>query len=712
MLLRLLAFVACLVAALPCRAFQAPPAIVGEVYDGAPNDLCASANFVWLAEGRNVFQLDAVTGARMGTDASSPYPSTVQAIEFDLATSTRVVATKRSLHVHRPNQASLVWQPAANDPFPEFQDVKTWPGAQAAFAVAGRRIAVFSWASGSLVRVSQVETPIADVNLFRRLHVQSVDGKMMAYLIAALASPTLPRKSSMVIVDLDSTHGYAQPFFHTNDWRAFLAYNDDYASSRAVEAVPNLYGTNDVAFIADNTGELTILNVTNPSNPSLIGVLSPDMGCGATGAVYNLARDPTRNRLFVAGGNMLYTYQLPSLAPLGCAPIDFVDAGKRDMALVRKRNGTRILWTATPHAVDYVLNAIDVAAPQPTLLRQDWWIASCDGAVAVPEWDSIYLPTFGGLVRYDVSNETQPVPVHGSYRGAGGLTESIELVRPNPADPDHALLLTATGAGGVQVWPIARTQPDPGAPVLHRERPPSWTPGVPVYENDAEPYVRNGHAYALCDLSNLATHELALQAYDLATGACVHVVTNTSFLHPNTMDVCVAGDFALLACNGGVWSVRLDTLPSALVTASTKLVDLNGDGHGESVSGIATNASATVLFVATDSIAGVASYALDPATGAMTGPLSVLTGPQYPGCVGRIRFFNGTRRLYVPCRNARLLEVGASMPTALQLLSTWVGDGVDGELQDAHVYDFGQGPRVLAVKNTEGFAILDPDDGL
>ena len=103
---------------------------------------------------------------------------------------------------------------------------------------------------------------------------------------------------------------------------------------------------------------------------------------------------------------------------------------------------------------------------------------------------------------------------------------------------------------------------------------------------------------------------------------------------------------------------------------------------------------------------------LVPVTGGVTGPQCVLTGSQFPGCVGRIRYFNSTRRLYVPSRNARLLELGVAVPTALQLLSTWVGDGVDGELQDAHLYDFGHGPRVLAVKNTEGFAILDPDDGL
>lgn len=54
----------------------------------------------------------------------------------------------------------------------------------------------------------------------------------------------------------------------------------------------------------------------------------------------------------------------------------------------------------------------------------------------------------------------------------------------------------------------------------------------------------------------------------------------------------------------------------------------------------------------------------------------------------------------------------AGAPSSLQVLSIRREDGQESELQDAHVYDFGNGPRVLAVKNAEGFAVLDPEDGL
>lgn len=694
-------------------AFQVqPPAIVGELFHGAPNDVAASTNWVWLAEGRNVFLLDALTGARLGTDGFSPYASTVQALEVEHGSGHRIVAARRSLHVSTPSSWRMSWEPAPGEVFPDFEDVKTWPGTNAVFAVAGRRLAVFSFAGGALARLAQVECPIPDVNLFRRLHVREVDGRLLAFMVAALDSPALPRKNALVIADLDRANGFAQPVVYTNAWRPNVHYGDPFARTRAVEVFPNLFGTQDVAFVADDVGMLTQLDVSDPAHPVWMARIVPDSGCGSSGAVYNLARDPTRNKLLVAGANVLYTYQLPGLVPQGCAPVPFLDAGKRDMALVRKRNGTRLLWTATPHAVEWVLNAVDVATPQPTVAAQTWWIASSDGAVAVPEWDSVYLPTFGGMARCDVANEIAPQIVPGSYRPAGQLTEHVELLYPDPADPDRALLLTATGAGGVQAWPISRAQPDPGSPTLHRDRPASWAQTDLVYQNDVEPFRRAGRSFALCDLSNLSTQAIALQAYDVESGQSITALSSSSTIRPNSQDVCVAGSFAIVAARHGLLVFRIDTLPGGLSYVGEKVVELNGDGDPETCSSVAASASANVIYVATDTIAGFASYALDQQTGAITGPLSVLTGPQFTGCVGRIRYHAATRRVYVPSRHSRLVEVLVSTPVALQVLSTWDGSGSTGELQDAHIYDFGHGPRVLAVKNVEGFAILDPDDGL
>ena len=68
---------------------------------------------------------------------------------------------------------------------------------------------------------------------------------------------------------------------------------------------------------------------------------------------------------------------------------------------------------------------------------------------------------------------------------------------------------------------------------------------------------------------------------------------------------------------------------------------------------------------------------------------------------------------YVACGKAgQLTKLDITDPAELKLLSTWNNGGYFGEMQDCIVYDFGKGPRVLVVKNNEGFAIVDPDDGM
>lgn len=690
-----------------------PPAVTGAMYDGAQNDVCANSRRVYVAAGRNVAVLDAVTGERLGLDPYSPYAYAVQAIEYDGVTGTLLVATTRELSLTRHDGTHLVWQAPAGESFPTFQDIKVLPGAEKVVAVAGRRLAVFDTSGASIFRISDVLCPIADVGALRRVHVSDVDGDLRAFLVVGLVGSGPPRKTALVFADLDREHGYAAPHFEAADWRAHVAYNDDYAGARAVEVVADLYGEQDVAFVADNYGGLSVLDVSQPSQPVLLAHLDPTGSCGSSGGVYNLLAERARDRLHVAGGNRLYTLRLSDLAILGCCDVGFVDAGRRDMALVRRRNGARVLWTTTPHAVPWSLNGIDVTNDAPQVVRQRWWIASSDGAVAAPQWNSIYLPTFGGVVRYDVSHEWSLQPIESSYRPTGGpLTEHIEIAYPNPADTSHALLLTATGSGGVQVWPVSAAAPDPGAPQIFSARPPSWSALDGVYQNDVEPYARAGHTFALTDLANNTTGELALQAFDVATGAVRSVVLPAGTLFPNATDVAVAGPWALVAARGGLFSVRLDALPGPLQLGSARVIDLDLDGAGDNVAAIAATPSGNRVFLATDAPGRVASFTLDLATGALSAPISVLSGSEYPGCVGRMRFFAPTQRLYVASRSSTLVEVFVGADGSLQLLSRWRDDGAASDLQDAQIYDFGHGPRVLAVKNTEGFVLLNPVDGL
>lgn len=698
---------------LPCAAFQVqPPRIAGEIFDGAPSDICAGPNRVWVAQGRGVAVLDALTGTRLGDDGYSPYDSTVQAIEYDVATLTRALVTTRFLHVFVGSNTHLEWQPPPTEVFAGFQDVKLWTPGKLVIGIAGNQVHVFDYANGQLVRLSQTTCPISDVSVFRRVHVREVDGRLMAYFVAGLRSSTLPRPLSVVIADLDLAGGCAAPHFYTNDWRPHVHYGDPYAATRAVEVFPNLVGTQDIAYVADVTGQLTQLDVSDPANPVFLAQFAPNGTCGPTAYVYNLLGDPARGRLYVAGEDKLYTYEVPSMTMTGCTFVHFQDAGKHDLALVKKRNGTRRIWTATAKAVAYVINAIDVASPQPVHVGETWWISSSDGAVATPRWNSVYLPTFGGVARWDVTDETRPQVVQTSYRPANQATEHIELLYPDRQDPTHALLVTATGLGGAQLWPVSQNAPDPGVPTLVRQPVTAWGANAPVYQNDAEPYQRQGKNYVLGDLAHLGTGAIALQAYELGAGQYAELVVSSPFLAPHSMDVCSTQNFAAVACRGGFFVANLMGLPNTLSLAAVKQVDVDGDGIGETIGGIGANAAGTVLYVATDSHPAVLTYGIDPVSGQVTGPLSVYTNPTLTGSVGRVRYFSATARLYVPARGGTLYEFDASNPSQLDLLSTWRSSGCTSELQDAHIYDFGKGPRVLAVKNTEGFVLLDPEDGL
>lgn len=694
------------------RAQVPPPAITGAMYDGAQNDICASQQRVWIAAGRNVAVLDAVTGQRLGVDTYSPYASSVQAIEYDPLSGVRAVATVRALSVIFPSGQRREWQAPAGESFPTFQDIKLWPGTNKIFAIAGRKLVVFDYASTGIVRLGETDCPTPDVGGLRRLHVQDVDGDLRAYIVAGLVGGTAPRKTALLFADLDREHGYVAPSFQAADWRAHVFYANPFAGARAVEVMPNLVGTQDVAFVADNYGELTLLDVSDPAQPVFLSQIHPSGSCGSSGAAYNLLGERARDRLYVAGANRIYTLQLSDLSVIGCADVEFVDAGRRDMALVRRRNGARLLWTTTPHAATWSLNGIDVSALQPSIARQGWWIASSDGGVAAPQWHSIYLPTFGGVVRYELQQEWNPQPVDASYRPSGFVTEHIEIAYPDPSDASHAVLLTAPANGGVQVWPVSAAQPNPGAPVMWQGRPSSWNASDPVYQNDIEPFTRAGRTWALSDLTNNNTGELALLAFDIATGEMKSAVLPVGVLVPNTTDVAVAGNFALVGAGRGVFIVRIDGLPNALALSGTQLIDLDQDGQGDNIAAIASNTAGDLVFVATDSPGAVGSFTFDRTNGTLSGPLSVLHGAGYPGCVGRIRYFAPTARLYVASRSATLLEILSSPSGQLQLLSTWRDEGCYSDLQDAHVYDFGHGPRVLAVKNTEGFVLLNPVDGL
>jgi hypothetical protein len=363
------------------------------------------------------------------------------------------------------------------------------------------------------------------------------------------------------------------------------------------------------------------------------------------------------------------------------------------------------VWTATNWSVDYVINAVDVTTDRPVRAIAQWWISSSDGAVAVPEWNSVYLPTFGGVVRYDVSDLSHPVAVHESYQPARGFTiEHIDLMYPDPDDLDHALLLTAPGSGGIQYWPVSRVHPNPGPPTLVRRKPESWGDD-PVYQNDVGHFRKDGVNYLLADLANRSTNEVALQIYNTSTGEWINVIERSDQLRANGHSILVHDEYAFVTCNGGFFVVDLSQLPHTATITDVVVNDWNDDGKPDQTNGIMISPRGEYLFIAHDP-GVVQSFAFDAGTGTVSGPLDKLYGEGITGCTNRGRYFCQLDRLYIAARGGNILEIDARDPHNLALLSVWNNGAYRGEMQDCRIYDFGDGPRILAVKNNEGFAIL------
>lgn len=692
-----------------------PPTTVGEIFDGTCRDIAANRDRIWLAQGRNLVILDPATGRRVADDDLSPFPEALVAVEYEGKTDALVVATEHTVYVRSGDRPVKTWTEAD---LPTIADVKTWPGTNKLFVIGGNALAVVDYAGMEMRQLSQITLP-PGLSHVHRLHVMDVDGRMMAYVTAQLADARRRGVRGLAIADLDSADGYTDPSFYEEYWDPVQHYGNPMASAHCVQVIPNLTGDDDYAYVACGVeGQLTKLNVTDPSNPQPVGKI--DLAVDSTGDgkpdfdVFQVLKDPEHSRLYVASANLLHIVDPAADQELGSRNVGFYDAGDRDMAYRIGPNGERQIWTATHHSVSHVLKCIDVTRDTPNLLLNLWWISSCDGAVAVPGWGSVYLPTFGGVARYDVSDETNPVPVADGYQPANGTTEHIELMWLDADERDQALLLTAPGNGGVRYFPVSVAEKNPGPPTHLVEKPVAWGTD-PVYQNDVACYRRDGANYVLADLANRRTHEVALQAYNMVEGTWLNAVEQRPELGANSKDIEVFGDFAAVTCRGGFFVVRLDALPEAMSVVQEVVVLLEGETQPKTISGIAANADLTHLFLGTDGPGqkAVLSYAFDADTGKARGPVDVLTGPEIPGSTSRARYHAAAERLYVPSRGGNLLEVDVSDPTDLRLLSIWQSPrGYSGEMQDAYAYDFGNGPRILAVKNNEGFAILDPDDGL
>ena len=669
-----------------------PPSIDGELLDGTIEDVAYGNGVVYLAQGRNLARLDPATGARQSNLLT--FPTTLRAVETSATGDVYVAEDKRvNLFINNGPIKRYDLSPLEG----EVIDFKAWPDDDLIAVSTTEGLLLLDSSGNNIARVSLLFTPPSMIQ-GRRVTLAEAEGKLVAFWQGVVAGANARGQYGLGIVDLDRAGSFANP--------SLSAFVDPAALLQNPSATVNAVRVhNEVAYVAGGKAQLLTFDVSDIDTPTLLQTIPVEPAY----EVLNLAFDERRDRLFVVSNNVLHTWLVRSQVWQGKKNLGLWDGGERDLGV--QWEADKRVFAGVHHQVDYVLVAADVSGNgDPQLDWQDWWISSSDGATAIPEWDSVYLPTFGGLARYDVS--TVSAPTAAGYQPAGGTIEHVDVVYPDLQDPNNALILTATGTGGVRAFPVSNVDPDPGPPTLYRSLPAGWE-GSNVYSNDATSYQAGGRTYLVSDVTKLPTSEVALQVYDMTSGTTHSVIEANPALRKISSSVEVVQDKAVVTCEGGFFVVDLSALPAGPLTISDEvLVDVNNDGTYEGTHGAASSSDGSTLWLATDEQQAVLTYSFDPNTGVVTGPTGTFTDPALTGNTNRIRYHEAADRLYVPGRGGYLFEFDTTAPSSLDLISTWHSGGYNGETQDARIFDFGSGPRVLMVKNNQGFAILDPDDGL
>jgi hypothetical protein len=675
---------------------------VGEIFDGTPRDIAAGNGILYLAQGRHLALLDPATGLRTGNYTSLPYSEQLTAVEFDNTSNKLFVATEKRIYIYNQNNNThKIWEAPTSA---KIIDFKIIPTDSKIIALFDDSVMIVDYSASQTSVFSSFTLPTG-ISFYNKIHIANTRNGYMAYLSGAITAHLARGVYGLVIVNLNSGNGYLTPTVYPAFWNPVTHYSSFAASVLNVQVVENYGGQYTYAFVACGTaGQLTVLDVTNPA--SISWVMKKDLSIG--NQVFKVLLEDGNNRLFAASANILHSIDMQNFNILGSVNTGFYDAGTRDMALI-SNNGSKYVWTATHEGVGYVINAVNVTGNQPVHSLQQWWISSSDGGVAVPEWNSVYLPTFGGLVRYDISDLNNPVAVDASYRPANGIIEHIELFYPDTNNLNNALLLTALGSGGIRVFPVSQANPNPGQPQVFAQKPAQWG-NDPVYQNDIAYYRKGGVNYYLADLSNQANNENALQIYNTSTGNWINVIEQHSSLTSLTKTVRVWGDYAFVTCTGGFFVVDLTNLPTSAGITDIVVNDWNNDGIPDGVASLVVSDDGNHIYIA-HRPGVVQSYQFNSTSGTVSGPLDILSGNNISGATSPGgSYYAALSRAYFPGDDGTIMEIDVSDPSNLSLISKWNNGGYFGEMQDCNIYYFNNEPHILSIKNNEGFAILKIDN--
>jgi hypothetical protein len=404
--------------------------------------------------------------------------------------------------------------------------------------------------------------------------------------------------------------------------------------------------------------------------------------------------------------------------------------GPLDSAIVHTTvgGGTRLeAWTVSYGTPDYQARIVDWSTNTPSVIAGFWSANHCDGGVALPP-DAIYMPNFGGVARFSPTGpngtwiKTSYQPATSSTVPGVGPTEQIWLERDVAAPNDHRVF-TPSALGGFDEFRVDNTTKDLGPCTRWRLTLPYGPFSTNVYGNDLVVARINNKPFVIVDLTDFTNLIGGLVAWGLnpsgrwvpvAAVAGTTIVPNTA---DNTFTIHLTQDLgnthAVVSHKYGYFFVDLRGLanPTPTMTGLTSVIDTSRNYWG-----VATVKHRLYVCSASGSSSEVDVFAWDDLTGATGAPLQppVTAGSGVPfsgGLRARYAMYNSTTgcgALHVALNNGYVVEFLQPATSAgfsnLVYSNYWKGN-YDGPVQDCRVYDFGFGPRILAVKDAECFAL-------
>ena len=659
---------------------------------------------------------------------------------------------------------------------------------------------LYDYSSGVLASTfSQVQLPGgqticsgATTNTMTRAQVARIDtgsGDQWVALVVATVkdtgcSPGKPQPNALLFCNIDTP---SAPFFYTDFatqvWQPCRQPPTSPCSEFRINGMTHL-GTNDpspkdlIYVVGGSRAQLHVLDVTDIENTPISA--SPPLLLFGGDNLFAIEADPdaptSSDYLYVVGRNATYVIDRPSLQTtpiVATTPVGFGNGPAGTPLFMIDPDGAgvdrREFWTLAMQNATYPFRVTDFTqSPSPGLEAPDasegyYTAGPTDGAVANFDWDSAYLPTFGGVVRWDLSG-ADPIPLPDSYQPAEDpvtlvdyITEHIffDDMGPGPVTSGWHVL-TGTAGGNFFTWPLdpITRDPLPGREVTPPASywPSSWNPNK-TYGTDiiTADHPITGTKWVLFDhyLRDIGPGELGeigIGRYNWTSGGWAPAMTwqdtgtSPEKITPQVLALAVEDKWLFVAAEGGFLCFDLQ---NGLCTDEVYVNKGDVCGYAyDQVLGIEAYINGTTgdswVFA---SLGGdehgfaLARYAFDSTSGTIVDPVTGnpsdspvqclfdgTGGDDFPGPYvregGRLSFVELDNdpvelRIYSATQNGNTLEVEFAGGT-LTPLSYWHNGAFSTEIQNCHAYKVMVGTeesiRVVVAKTQETFEVVIPPD--